>query len=167
VDGTTGVLGTVLDPLLDEPLAPAGATVPCGLSMSVYRVPSAVLTSVTGLFTCSVIVWEPLAYEPPTIAIVAVVAVSDRRLKTPFALAFGFAAGKFAPLDTDSGVAFTAMTAELGGGDGGAGGTAGADGVPVPEEPLPEAGELPPLLEPAGAPPANGSLLSKRENDSS
>jgi hypothetical protein len=155
--------------------------VPCVLSMSVYRVPSAVFTSVTGLFTFRVSVCEPLEYEPPTIATVAVVAVSERSWKSPFAAAFGFAVGKVAPLATVSGVLFTEITADVGagaGGVGGAGGTFGGVVVPEPVEP-PEPAPEPvvplepvvpvPVLPPApdAEPFANGSFDSKRENDSS
>ena len=82
--------------------------------------------------------------------------------------------GKIPLVLTDSERPFTEMTAELGGGLGGAGGTTGGNPDPDPDEPpdfvpepellllpeLPDAGADP-------APPAKGSLVSKRENDSS
>jgi len=48
----------------------------------VYRVPSAVFISVTGLFSRSVMVCAPVAYEPPAIEIFAVWAVTDTRWNT-------------------------------------------------------------------------------------
>jgi hypothetical protein len=53
-------------------------------------VPSAVFISVTGLFSRSVIVCAPVAYEPPAIEILALWAVTDTRWKT------GTAAGSVA-----------------------------------------------------------------------
>ena len=131
-------------------------------------------TSVTGLFAVSLSVCEPLAYEPPTTETVAVFEVSETRSNTPFEVAFGLVVGKIAPVVTDSETPFTAMTAVVGGGVGGAGGVAGGDDVPEPEDPDPDEPvplpELPPDDEDEdedGPPPANGSLLSKCENDSS
>ena len=135
-----------------------------------YRVPSAVFTSVTGLFTVSASVCDPLAYEPPTTEIVAVFAFSETSWNRPFEVAFGLETGKIPPALTSSERPLTEITAELGGGAGGAGGTTGGDAGFEPDEPP---GLLPPeLVLPleAGvdaAPPANGSLHSKRENDSS
>jgi hypothetical protein len=131
-----------------------------------------VFTSVTGLFTLSVSVAAPLAYEPPTTDTTAVFAVRETSWKSPFAVARGFADGKFDPLATDSADPLTEMTADVGGGDGGAGGTAGGVLEPEPEDPEPPL-PVEPLPEPvpddevAGPPFANGSLLSKCENDSS
>jgi hypothetical protein len=141
--------------VLGDDAGGALAAVPCGSSVSVYRVPSAVFTSVTGVFTFSVTVAAPLAYEPPATATFAVDPVSATSWKA------GLAAGKFEPVATDSLVPFTEMTAELGGGVGGAGGVFGgllveglvAVFVPVDVEP--------------GPPAWNGSLLSKSENDCS
>src|SRR4051794_40070717 len=104
-------------------------------------------------------------------ATVAVVAVSERSWKRPFAAGLGFATGKFAPVVTDSDRLFTEMTAAVGagaGGVGGAGGTFGVVGVPPVELP-PEPEEPPELLvpPPSDVGPANGSLLANRENDSS
>jgi hypothetical protein len=126
----------------------------------VYRVPSAVFTSVTALLTLSTSVDEPLAYEPPTTETVAVVADSDMSWN------IGLAAGNAEPLDTDSLTPFTAMTAEAGGGAGGAGGVFGA----LPEPPPPQPDDDPPEDdedEPpeVGPPEWNGSLLSKSEKD--
>jgi hypothetical protein len=45
-------------------------------------VPSAVFTSVTGLFSLSVIVGAPEEYEPPEIEILAVCAVTETRWKS-------------------------------------------------------------------------------------
>ena len=122
-----------------------------------YRVPSAVFTSVTGVFTFRVTVCAPLAYEPPATATFAVEPVSATSWNA------GLAAGKFEPVATDSLVPFTEITAEVGGGVGGAGGVFGGllvagllpveDFVPVDVEP--------------GPPALNGSLLSKSENDCS
>jgi hypothetical protein len=132
-----------------------------------------VFTSVTGLFTVSFSVWEPLAYEPPTTETVAVFDVSETSSKRPLAAVFGFEDGKIPFVLTDSDTPFTEITAEDGGGFGGAGGTAGGDGDDPDEPPEPELLPDPePLPEDAvavavGVPPANGSLLSNRENDSS
>jgi len=82
----------------------------------------------------------------------------------PFEVAFGFETGKFAEVLTSSGTPFTEITAELGGGLGGAGGTTGGEAGDDPDEP-PEL--LPPDADFDPAPPAKGSLLSNRENDSS
>ena len=120
VDGVPVEL--VLVPLLD---AAAGAAVPCGSRSSVYRVPSAVFISVTGVFTESVTVDWPFAYEPPAIETFALFAVSETSWK------IGFAAGKSEPALTDSSVPLTEMTTLVGGGDGGAG---GVDGVLPPPE---------------------------------
>lgn len=137
--------------------------VPCGRSVSVYRVPSAVFTSVTGWFTFRVSVWAPLEYEPPATATFAVVFESETSWNT------GFAAGKFDPAATDSLVPFTEMTADVGGGVGGAGGIFG--GLLVPEPLPPEDEEEPPddfvAVDELGPPELNGSLLSKSENDCS
>ena len=81
--------------------------------MSVYRVPSAVFTSVTGVFVFRVSADAPLAYEPPATATFAVEAVRATSWNT------GFVAGKFDPVVTDSLVPFTEMTAEVGGAVGG------------------------------------------------
>jgi hypothetical protein len=140
--------------------------VPCGSRMSVYFVPSAVFCSVTGLFTVSFSVGAPLAYEPPTIVMVAVVAVMDMAWK------IGAAAGNAAPTETASDTPFTEITAEVTaaagvagdfGGVGGVGGVRGVTGVlPEPEpEPEPEEAFGDDLWD------ENGSLLSKSENDSS
>jgi hypothetical protein len=148
----------VLDGDDDAAAGAAVATVPCGSSVSVYRVPSAVFTSVIGVFTLSVTVAAPLAYEPPATATFAVEPVSATSWNA------GLAAGKFDPVETDSLVPFTEMTAEVGGGVGGAGGVFGGllvlgglllveDFVPVDVVP--------------GPPALNGSLLSKSENDCS
>ena len=142
----------------------AGGTVPCGRSTSVYWVPSAVFTSVTGLFTFSVRVAWPDAYEPPAIETFAVVAVTELSWK------IGFAAGKSAPAETDSSVPFTESTTVVGGGEGGGGGVVGVVGVDPPHEP--DEPEEPDDDEPDddeldGVEPwaSNGSLLEKREND--
>jgi hypothetical protein len=131
-----------------------------------------VFTSVTGLFTVSLSVWDPLAYEPPTTETVAVFDVSETSSKRPLAAVFGFEDGKIPFVLTDSDTPFTAITAEDGGGFGGAGGTAGGDagGVadePPEPEPLPDPEPLPADAVAVAAPPAKGSLLSNRENDSS
>ena len=127
-----------------------------------YRVPSAVFTSVTALLTVSSSVGEPLAYEPPTTETRAVVDESDTSWK------IGFAAGNAEPLVTDSLTPFTAMTAELGGGAGGAGGAFGALPEPLPDDDPPEDGAVGAAPDPEAGPPAwNGSLLSKSENDCS
>jgi hypothetical protein len=82
------VVGVVLVPVpvlvLPLPLAgvPVDTAVPRGFRISVYRVPSAVFISVTGLFSRNVIVCAPVAYEPPAIEIFAVWAVTDTRWKT-------------------------------------------------------------------------------------
>ncbi|MGZ4401381.1 MAG: hypothetical protein ACXVRI_00820 [Gaiellaceae bacterium] len=139
-----------------------GGTVPCGRSTSVYWVPSAVFTSVTGLFTFSVRAAWPDAYEPPAIETFAVVAVAELSWK------IGFAAGKSAPAETDSSVPFTERTTVVGGGEGGGGGVVGVVGVVPPEEPdEPDDPEEPDDDEPEGVEPwaSNGSLLEKREND--
>jgi hypothetical protein len=79
----------------------------------------------------------------------------------------GFAAGKLEPVETDSLVPFTEMTAEVGTGVGGAGGVFG--GLLVLGPP-PDDGELGVdfgagvALEP-GPPALNGSLLAKREKE--
>jgi hypothetical protein len=124
-----------------------------------------VFTNVTGLFTFSVIVASPLAYEPPATATFAVEFVSEMSWNT------GFAAGKFDPAATNSLVPFTEMTADVGGAVGGAGGVFG--GLVVVEPPPPEDDDEPPEegfvtvgVEP-GPPALKGSLLSKRENDCS
>ena len=123
-------------------------------------------TSVTGLFSFNVRVCEPLAYEPPTIATVAVWAVRNMSSKSPSVDGTGFADGKFVATATDSMVPLTEIGADVGGGDGGVGGVggvAGGDLGPEPDEPL-----LPLPDEPDfDAEEANGSLVSKRENDSS
>jgi hypothetical protein len=66
----------VLVPVLVLPLPLAGlpveTAVPRGLRINVYRVPSAVFINVTGLFSRSVTVCAPVAYEPPAIEIFAV-----------------------------------------------------------------------------------------------
>ena len=129
--------------------------------MSVYRVPSAVFTSVTGVFVFRVSAEAPLAYEPPATATFAVDAVRATSWNT------GFAAGKFDPVATDSLVPFTESTADVGAGVGGAGGVFGGLLFLAP---LPlEAGEeaVTPDEDFAGPPALNGSLLSKSENDCS
>jgi hypothetical protein len=139
----------------------AGGAVPCGSRVSVYRVPSAVFTSVTGVFTFSVTVAAPLAYEPPATATFAVEPVSATSWNA------GLAAGKFEPVETDSLVPFTEITAAVGGGvgaDGGAGGVFG--GLLVLGGLLPVEDLVPVDVEP-GPPALNGSLLSKSENDCS
>ena len=141
----------------DGDAAGALGTVPCGSSVSVYRVPSAVFTSVTGVFTFSVTVAAPLAYEPPATATFAVEPVSATSWNA------GLAAGKFEPVVTDSLVPFTEITAAVGGGVGGAGGVFGGllvDGF------LPVGDFVPVDVEP-GPPALNGSLLSNSENDCS
>jgi hypothetical protein len=163
------VVGVVVtgadDPELPEPpLVAAGGTVPAGRSRSVYWVPSAVFTSVSGWFTFRVTVAWPDAYEPPAIETFAVVAVAELSWK------IGFDDGKSAPVFTDSSVPFTESTTDVGGGVGGAGGVVGVVGVlPVPPEPDdPDEPEEPDEEEPDDddAPwPSNGSLLEKREND--
>jgi hypothetical protein len=146
-----------------EPELGAVATVPWGISSTVYRVPSAVFTSVTGLPTVTVSVCEPLAYEPPTTETFA------ELLLTETSWNIGFAAGNAAPLETDSETPFTAITAEVGGAVGGAGGVFGAGVPPPPEVEPPPLDLLPPdeLLLGAGPLALNGSLLSKSENDCS
>jgi hypothetical protein len=142
----------------------AGGTVPCGRSTSVYWVPSAVFTSVTGLFTFSVRVAWPDAYEPPAIETRAVFEVTELSWK------IGFAAGKSAPAVTDSSVPFTESTTVVGGGVGGAGGVVGVVGVEPPPDPEePDEPEEPDDDELDGVEPwaSNGSLLEKRENDCS
>jgi hypothetical protein len=100
-----------------------------------------VFTSVTGLFTVSVSVAWPLAYVPPAIATLAVVAVNDLSRKGG-----GFRDnGKSEPGATDSSVPFTERTADVGGGEGGDGGVAGVDEVPPPEPLEPEPLEPEPL----------------------
>ena len=152
------VVGVVVAPAAGA-AGVALAAVPCGSSVSVYRVPSAVLTSVTGVFTLSVIVELPLAYEPPATATFAVVAVRAISWNT------GLAAGKFDPAETDSLVPFTEITAAVGGALGGAGGVLG--GLLVVAPPPEDEDEEPPdfAIEVLGPPELNGSLLSKSEND--
>src|SRR6266702_3919697 len=113
--------------------------------------------SVTGTLTFKVSVAAPLAYEPPATATFAVVAVKATSWNT------GLAAGKFPPVETDSLVPFTEITAEVGAGTGGVGGAGGVFGglLVVPPEP-PDF--VPPVAE-VGPPALNGSLLSKSEND--
>jgi hypothetical protein len=79
----------------------------------------------------------------------------------------GFAAGKFAPVDTDSLEPLTEMTAAVGGGTGGGGGVFGGFAVPPPAFEPPD--DFPLLDEPdeLGPDALNGSLLSKSENDCS
>ena len=120
-------------------------------------------TNVTGVFTFSMIVAAPSAYEPPATATFAVEAVSEMSWNT------GLAAGKFDPAATSSLVPFTEMTAEVGGAVGGAGGVFG--GLLLVEPPPPEDDEEPPeegfvtvAVEP-GPLALKGSLLSKSEND--
>ena len=109
------------------------------------------------MFTFSVSVAAPLAYEPPTTETFAVVAVSESSWKT------GLAAGKLEPLATDSDVPFTEITALVGGGAGGAGGSFGFE--PVPDD-VPSDGDDGPLAAPLPGPAEwKGSLLSKSEND--
>ena len=143
----------------DAPADAGGAlaTVPCGSSVSVYRVPSAVFTSVTGVFTFSVTVCAPLAYEPPATATFAVEPVSATSWNA------GLAAGKFEPVATDSLVPFTEITAALGGGVGGAGGVFG--GLLVTGGDLLPVEDFVPVDVAPGPPALNGSLLSKSEND--
>jgi hypothetical protein len=169
IDGIDGVDGGVAGGVVEPPLVllPV-ACVPCGSRRSVNFVPSAVFWSVTGLFSSRVSVGAPVAYEPPTIVTVAVFAVSDLSWK------IGFDAGKAAPEVTDSETPFTEMTAAVTGGAGGAGGVTGGLEEPPPEpdeEPPPEPDEVPEVPEEPGealeALPANGSLLSKSENDCS
>src|SRR3954453_15645806 len=61
-------------------------------------------------------VWEPLAYEPPTTETFAELLPSETSWN------IGLAAGNAAPLETDSEMPFTAMTAEVGGAVGRVGG---------------------------------------------
>jgi hypothetical protein len=158
--GVVGVVVIVAGALLGAATG-AVATVPCGSSVSVYRVPSAVFTSVTGVFTFSVSVAPPVAYEPPATATFAVEAVSATSWNT------GLAAGKFDPVVTGSLTPLIEMTAEVGGAVGGAGGTFGGLLVvePPPEE-LPD-GDFVPVAAELGPPVLNGSLLSKSEKDCS
>jgi hypothetical protein len=115
-----------------------------------------VFTSVTDWFTFRVSVASPVAYEPPTTEIFALVAVSERSWKV------GLAAGKFAPAVTDSPVPLTEITADVGGGVGGDGGVTG--GVPLPDED-PLFGVFGVDDDDDGPPAWNGSLLSKSEKD--
>jgi hypothetical protein len=176
-----GELVAPLDELEPDDVLAVGTAVPCAYRRIVYRVPSAVFTSVTDLLTVSVSVCEPLAYEPPTTEITAVFDVSDTRSKRPFVAAFGLAVGKIPPVLTDSETPFTEITADVGGGFGGAGGVTGGDEPDEPPEPLPElvpepllpevpeVPELPELPDelPELPPPTKGSFVSKRENDPS
>jgi hypothetical protein len=146
------------------PGATLPGAVPCGRRVSVNRVPSAVFSSVTGVFTFSVSVDAPFAYDPPATETFAVDVVSEMSWN------IGFADGKFDPVVTDSLVPFTEMTAAVGGAVGGAGGVFG--GLLVLEPPPWDDEELLDddvvAVDPAPGPPAlNGSLLSKSENDSS
>src|ERR1700730_9559623 len=134
------------------------------MSVSVYRVPSAVFTSVTGMFTFSVSAAAPVAYEPPTTATFAVEAVSERSWNT------GLAAGKFEPVPTDSLAPFTEMTAEVGGGVGGGGGVFGGvlGGLLFePPEDEPPDGDFVPVDVVPGPPALHGSFVSKSVNDCS
>ena len=148
VDGDDGAAGVAVD---------VEVVVPCGSRINVYFVPSAVFCSVTGLFTVSFSVGPPLAYEPPTIEMLADVALRETTWKT------GAAAGNAPPTETVSDAPFTEITADdtaaaggagVFGGVGGVGGVAG--GLPAPE-PEPDFG--------ADLCAENGSLLSNREND--
>jgi hypothetical protein len=128
-------------------------------------VPSAVFWSVTGLFTLSLSVGAPVAYEPPITEIVAVFEVSAMSWN------IGFEAGNAPPVVTDSETPFTEMTAVVTGAAGGAGGAGGVTGgvaglEPEPEpEPEPDPEPDPDPDEPDALAAANGSLLSKSEND--
>ena len=160
-------LGVAVGAPATAPAGAAVATVPCGIRTSVYRVPSAVFWSVTGLLTVSVIVGVPLAREPPTTETFAVVGESETSWN------IGFNDGNAPPLKTDSETPLTAITADVGGAVGGAGGVAGA--LPEPELVPPE--PVPPDEAPGPGPDAdddelgpaelNGSLLSKSENEPS
>jgi hypothetical protein len=144
------------------------AAVPCGMSSIVYRVPSAVFTSVTGWPTFTVSVCEPPSYEPPTTETFAAVAVSETSWN------MGLDAGNAEPALTVSDVPLTEMTADVGAGfgaDGGAGGAFGVVDVDVELGGVGGAGgvfgvvAVFVLVE--GPDELNGSLLSKTENDSS
>ncbi len=89
--------------------------------------PSAVFTSVTGLFTLNVSVCWPLEYEPPAIPTFACVDVTDTSRK------IGFVDGKLLPAVTDSCVPLTEMTACVAGAEGGGGGVFGVE--PLPPQP--------------------------------
>jgi hypothetical protein len=148
--------------------------VPCGRSSSVYFVPSAVFWSVTGVFSLSVIVGAPVAYEPPTTPTVATFAVSVFRTNSCVV------DGNTALTATDSDTPLMEITAEVIGGVGGAGGVGGGvaggllepepepDGEPEPdEEPDPDDDPEPEACAAGGVAlaAANGSLLSNNEND--
>src|SRR5262245_28934932 len=125
---------------------------------------------VTGLFSRSVTDGAPFAYEPPTIEILAVCAVSEIRWKSGTTDgSVVLAVGKSVPTATVYSVPFTEMTAVPG---------LGSLALAPPDEDLPPR----PALEPPPAPPvgdvepnasgflslsccANGSLLAKRLND--
>jgi len=134
-----------------------------------------VFISVTALFSCSVTVAEPLAYEPPTIEIFAECAVTETRWKSGWIDgSVELASGKSLPTATEYSVPLTEITAVPG---------VGALALrPSDDEP-----PLPPLEEPPDDPPAEppddededdaselslicwakGSLLANRLNDES
>ena len=116
----------------------------------------------TGVFTFSVTVCAPLAYEPPATATFAVEPESATSWNA------GLAAGKFEPVETDSLVPFTEITAAVGAGVGALGGAGGVfGGLLVLGGLLLPAEDLVPVDVVPGPPALNGSLLSKSENDCS
>src|SRR4051812_12344272 len=112
--------------------------------MSVYFVPSAVFCSVRGVPIFSVIAGAPSAYEPPTIAIFAVFAVSETTWKSePERRNVAPAVGKSPPTVTPITSPLSEMIALVGAGADGDEGEEGEDGVtavvvdvPLPPEPF-------------------------------
>jgi len=92
---------TVVD-VVDDGASGAATGVPTGFRINLKRVPSAVFISVTGLFSRSVTVGEPFAYEPPTIEIFAVCAVTETRWKSGWIDgSVELASGKLLPTATE------------------------------------------------------------------
>src|SRR4051812_49915192 len=97
--------------------------------MSVYFVPSAVFCSVRGVRIFSVIAGAPSAYEPPTMAIFAVFAVSETTWKSePARRNVAPVVGKSAPTVTPITSPLSEMIALVGAGADGDDGDEGEDG---------------------------------------
>src|SRR3954470_9062329 len=100
--------------------------------MSVYFVPSAVFCSVRGVPIFNVIAGAPSAYEPPTMAIFAVFAVSETTWKSePARRNVAPAVGKSPPTVTPITAPLSEMMPLVGAGADGDGGDEGDDGVPA------------------------------------
>jgi hypothetical protein len=150
-DGTADVVD--VGALATVPVAP-GSGVVGGSRMSVYFVPSAVFCSVRAVPIFSVIACAPSAYEPPTIAIFAVLAVSETTWKSePARRNVAPAVGKSPPTVTPITSPLSEMIALVGAGVEGDDGDEGEDGEDGEDGVTAGLVDVPPPPEPFGAEP--------------